>query len=255
MVNPVQSQQKSILLLHGLGVYGESWGYQVQALESKGYRVLAPDLPGFGKSPPAEKTWSVDSAALAMVRLLDEQTIDQTVVCGLSMGGTVALRIALMHPERVNGLVLISTFAALRPRTLSEVIYFFRRGVRSYLTDPGQQARLVAERIFPNRDQSEWRELLVKSIQASDPRIYKQSMLALARFNVTRQLSSLHLPVMVITGGSDTTIPPAVQARMAESIPGAQHYLIDQAGHGVIVDHHAEVNQLLLEFLAKIYSS
>ena len=246
---------RSILLLHGLGVYGESWGYQVQALAQAGFNPIAPDLPGFGNSPSPGRFWSVRSAAEAMVKLLDSKGINRTVVCGLSMGGTVALQMALDYPGRIAGLILINTFATLRPASVSEVVYFIRRGLRAYISNPGSQADLVAQRIFPYPEQAEWRVRLIQSIKASNPKIYRQAMLSLARFDVSRKLTRINTPVMVITGTKDTTILPRVQQLMAERIPGAERHLIDGAGHGVIVDHFAEVNRLLLEFMTRVYSN
>ncbi|HWR66864.1 MAG TPA: alpha/beta hydrolase [Bellilinea sp.] len=248
-------KEKSILLLHGLGVYGVSWAYQVEALSKAGYASLSPDLPGFGKSPAIGSWWSVEAAGAEMIRLLDREKFERTVLCGLSMGGAVALHMALTYPERVNGLVLINTFAALRPASISEVVYFLKRGLWSFIVSPSSQAKLVAERIFPKPEQDQWREFLIESIQVSDPRMYRQAMIALGRFNVSRQLAELHLPVMVITGKNDTTIPPVVQRKMAEQIPEAERYEIEDAGHGVIVDHYDEVNQLLLKFMAQVYPS
>lgn len=248
-------KEKSILLLHGLGVYGVSWAYQVQALSQGGYATLSPDLPGFGKSPAIGNWWSVETAGAEMTRLLDREKIERTVLCGLSMGGAVALHMALTYPKRVTGLILINTFAALRPASISEVVYFLKRGLWSFIVSPSSQAKLVAERIFPNPDQDQWREFLIESIRGSDPRMYRQAMLALGRFNVTRQLSKLRVPVMVITGKNDTTIPPRVQRKMAAQIPEAERHEIEDAGHGVIVDHYDEVNHLLLKFMAQVYPS
>jgi len=246
---------RTILLLHGLGVYGESWGYQVQALADAGYKVIAPDLPGFGMEPPVAKRWSIQTSAKAMAERMSQAGVSEMVVCGLSMGGTVALQMALDYPTKVAGIVLINTFAALRPANLSEVVYFIRRGARAYLIDPAHQAQLVADTVFPHPDQAEWRERLVESICAANPKIYRQAMLALARFNVVRKLEKLNLPVMVISGKQDTTIPPQVQHRMAVSIPGAEWHEIDQAGHGVIIDQKETVNRLLIDFMHKVYSS
>ena len=251
----LQEKSSSILLLHGLGVYGESWWYQKQALHEAGYFPIAPDLPGFGSTPADEHSWSVAKAAESAVRVLDQAGIEQTVVCGLSMGGVVALELALSRPDRLSGLVLINTFAALRPANLGEVIYFVRRGARTYLRSPADQAEKVAQRVFPHPTQGEWRKRLVESIRSSDPVIYRKSMMALAKFNVSRKLDRITMPTLVITGTEDSTIPPQVQTRMARKIPGAVQYLIHGAGHGVIVDHYEEVNALLLDFLAQIYPS
>lgn len=250
-----KEKTRSVLLLHGLGVYGESWWHQIQALSQNGYFPLAPDLPGFGSTPAEQKPWSVQGSGLSALREQDRFGINKTVVCGLSMGGAVALQMAIDYPERVLGLILINTFSALRPANLSETFYFVRRGVRAYLKSPGDQAELVANRVFPKPEHAEWRMRLVESIRSSDPLIYRQAMIALARFNVNKQLAKINIPTLVITGSNDSTIPPQVQGRLAKRIANSKQYLIDGAGHGVIVDHYAEVNSLMLGFLEQIYSS
>ncbi|MHB8819645.1 MAG: alpha/beta fold hydrolase [Bellilinea sp.] len=250
-----RKQNRSVLMLHGLGVYGESWRHQIQALSQNGYFALAPDLPGFGSTKSDLKPWSVQGAVLSALHELDRFGIKKTVVCGLSMGGAVALQMAIDYPDRVLGLILINTFSALRPANLSETLYFVRRGVRAYLRSPADQAELVANRVFPHPEHAAWRIRLVESIRASDPLIYRQAMIALARFNVNKQLSKINIPTLVITGSNDSTIPPQVQGRLAKRIANSKQYLIDGAGHGVIVDHYAEVNSLMLEFLKQIYPS
>jgi len=253
--NKQTNTSKAVLLLHGLGVYGQSWGYQRQALTDLGYQVITPDLPGFGHTPPMEGRWTVEKAAQFALGEMDRAGHENFVVAGLSMGGVVALEIALCHTQRIRGLVLINTFSALRPGSLSEVVYFLKRGLRAYIASPAKQAELVAQRIFPNPIHAEWREMLVQTIRESDPNVYRQAMVALARFNANDKLSKINIPTMVITGDEDSTIPPKVQGRMAKKIPGSVQYLVHGANHGVIVDHYQEVNQLLIDFLERIYPS
>lgn len=250
-----RNKNQSILLLHGLGVYGESWWHQIQVLSENGFFPLAPDLPGFGLTPAEGKVWTVKGAAESAIKVLDEHDLGKTVVCGLSMGGAIALQITIDFPERIAGLILINTFSALRPSSFSEAFYFMRRGLRAYLRSPGDQAELVANRIFPHQEHAEWRARLVDSIRASDSKIYKQAMLALARFNANKYLEKINVPTMVITSACDSTIPPRVQERMANKIPRVEHHRIEGAGHGVIVDHYEQVNRLMLDFLRRVYSS
>lgn len=245
--------QKPVLLLHGLGVYGESWWHQIQMLKQYGFNPIAPDLPGFGSTPCLTERWTVRRAAASVITGLDDRSVGQTVVCGLSMGGAVALQLAIDYPDRVSGLILINTFSALRPASVSEAVYFLRRGVKAYLRSPGDQAELVADRVFPSEEHAEWRRRLIDSIRASDPKVYKQAMIALARFDANQHLTEINTPVLVITGACDTTIPPNVQKRMAQKIPHADYQVIDGAGHGVIIDHYQEVNRLILNFVNRIY--
>jgi pimeloyl-ACP methyl ester carboxylesterase len=103
----------TVLLLHGLGADSSSWGFQVGPLTSAGLRVIAPDAPGFGKSSGARSVGSIRRLSQFIPRLLDNLKIPTARIAGISMGGTLALQTALDHPERVERLALINTFARL----------------------------------------------------------------------------------------------------------------------------------------------
>src|SRR5437764_10502314 len=103
-----------VLLLHGLGSCGDDWGPQVPALIER-YRVLVVDLPAHRHSPPTRGVPSIARMAAAVEHVLDGFGIDRAHVVGLSLGGCVALSLALRAPGRVRSLVLINGFARLRP--------------------------------------------------------------------------------------------------------------------------------------------
>ncbi len=172
-----------ILLLHGLGANAESWYLQIPALVEAGYRVLALDLPGFGKSSFDGNRWNFDWAAKDVIRFIQTSRIEKVGLVGISMGGVVGLKLAAEYPEMVRMSILINTFAVLRPRKWSEFRYFVRRGLRALFLSPQAQAELVASRIFPNDDKSFYRSMLVESIKQANPKVYRQAMLALARFD------------------------------------------------------------------------
>ncbi|RME44406.1 MAG: alpha/beta hydrolase [Chloroflexi bacterium] len=242
--------EPAVLLLHGLGSAGADWILQFPPLVSAGYRVLAPDLRGFGQSSWPGAT-SVPAMAGDMVLLLQELETGPAHVVGISMGGTVALQLALNHTDLVRLLVLVNTFARLRPQGLSGYLYFPTRMLLMYTVGIETQARAVTRRIFPHPDQEEFREELFQRIVNTDPQAYRASMWALARFNVEKRLAEIRVPTLVVTGGQDTTVPPASQRRLAEGIPGARQVVIPEAGHAVIIDHPDEFNEALLSFLAE----
>ncbi len=248
-LDPNPDGGKPILLLHGLGADGSSWSLQLPALIAAGYRPIAPDLPGFGRSCWERGRWSIRAVTGRLVDWLDVLGIEQADIAGISMGGAFALRLALDFPYRVERLALVSTFACLRPRSRSERIYLLRRFMIASLQGVDRQANLVAQRLFPNPNQALLREELVQRILQSDRRVYRAAMRELGLFDARKRLKEIAAPTLVITGERDSTVPVPIQIEMANSIPGARHALIRDAGHAVIIDQPERFNRELLAFL------
>jgi pimeloyl-ACP methyl ester carboxylesterase len=108
----------AIVFLHGHPFSRAMWALQVEALSDE-FRVIAPDLPGYGESPPLAQVMSMRRFADAVLELLDALGIARATVVGLSMGGLVAMELGLAYPERAAGLVLAATTAA--PATEEDV--------------------------------------------------------------------------------------------------------------------------------------
>ena len=236
------------MLLHGLGAAAESWALQIPPLVSNGFRVIVPDARGFGKSSFPGKT-SIACMSKDYTALLDNLGIYALNLVGLSMGGAVALQFALDFPARINSLVLVNTFDRLRPDSPSEFFYFFIRMILVHTVGISRQAQVVAKRIFPDPDQSDYRAALIDQILQANPKAYRSAMRALAFHNVTARLKELPPNVLIITGENDTTIPSSKQKIMAGKIRGAKHAIIPGAGHAVTIDQPGPFNQLLIKFL------
>ncbi|MFE3731866.1 alpha/beta fold hydrolase, partial [Nocardia sp. NPDC059154] len=97
-----------LLLVHGLGGSWQTWLENLPALSSR-HRVIAVDLPGFGRSEPLTKPLTIDAFVESLTTLLDELGIKRAVVLGHSMGGLVSMRLAMTHPDRVRRLILLSS--------------------------------------------------------------------------------------------------------------------------------------------------
>lgn len=247
--DPNPKGNPAVLLLHGLGANSDSWQLQVEDLISEGYRPLVPDLPGFGKSVYKGSAWSIQRIAREMASFVESLGISSISVVGISMGGTVALDLAILFPNAVRLLVLASTFACLRPDSLSGWGYFLRRYAVFSLRGLPEQAELVALRIFPEPGQIELRRLLVEQVTQADPKVYRQAMQALGFFDVRRRLKEIKATTLVISGGCDTTVPLKNQRELIEGIPNARQVIIAKAGHAVTIDQPVEFNAVLLEFL------
>lgn len=239
----------AVLLLHGLGVTGNSWQLQFPPLLGAGFRVIAPDARGFGTSTYPGGSTSIAEMAGDIIALLERLQTGPVHVAGISMGGTHALQLVLDAPQLVRKLVLVNTFARLRPEKINGYFYFLRRFILVYFLNMRAQSRLVAQHLFPDPAQEELRQQLIEQILQADPKGYRGAMRALGAFNVESRLGEIRAPTLVITGERDTTVPPHFQRSLAEGIPNARRVIIPGAGHAVIADQPAIFNETLLEFL------
>jgi len=249
LLDPNPAGHPAVLLLHGLGMDGSSWFLQTKALAAAGCRPLAVDLPGFGRSPGPQGRWSVRRVAAELAAEVGARRLAPLPVVGISLGGALALQLALDHPGIPNRLVLINAFPCLRPLGVQMSRYLLRRVLRSTLSGPRAQAEAVAAHLFPRQEQAFLRTEVVSRILQTNPEVYRAAMRAIALLDPRPRLPELHLPVLVITGERDGTIPPRNQARMARRIPGARQVVIPAAGHAVMVEQTDRVNQELLGFL------
>jgi pimeloyl-ACP methyl ester carboxylesterase len=105
---------EALVLIHGLGSSGADWAFQVAALEKR-FRVIVPDLPGSGHSPPPRDEYDISGFASALWSLLDHLQVSRTYLIGFSLGGAVALEMAAQRPASVPRLGLINSLATYRP--------------------------------------------------------------------------------------------------------------------------------------------
>jgi 3-oxoadipate enol-lactonase len=237
-----------MLLLHGLGVNSRSWLLQIPAFTGAGYRILAPDLPGFGQSCKTRFS-SIPQIASEVETLLQSSQVTDAIVCGISMGGILALQLTLDHPDMVNRLILVNSMAKLSIGNPLLWPYFLWRYLLVQTRGLEDQAEVVANRLFPQPEDSLYRQAAMESIMEADLESYKSAMKSIARFNVQKRLPEIQCPTLVITGENDTTIPAKYQRRMAERIPDASHIVIKNAGHAVTIDQPDLFNSSVLEFL------
>lgn len=248
-LDPNPTGRPAVLLLHGLGADGSSWTLQLPALAAAGFRPLAPDAPGFGKSPYDGRGWSVQRVAAQMAGLLEELGTGPAHVVGLSMGGVIAQQFALDFPQLTRKLALVSTFSVLRPENFNGWWYFLRRAALGLTLGQEAQARLVAQRVFPEPGEAQLREMLIEVISHADRRAYRRAMLALGRFDSRGHLVQIAVPTLIVTGAQDTTVSPLRQRVLAEGIQGARQEVIPGGGHAVPVEQAEKFNRVLLDFL------
>jgi 3-oxoadipate enol-lactonase len=250
-LDPGDSNNPGVLLLHGLGANASSWTLQLDALIESGFRPIAPDLPGFGDSAYDGRGWTFKRIAALLADLVTSLNAAPVHLVGLSMGGVVAQQFALDYPWHVRNLVLVSTFGALWPKNLSQWLYFLQRFIVVHTLGLPTQAKFVAKRVFPHPEQADLRRMAQEQIARADPRAYRAAMRTLALFDSRKRLPRLNIPTLVISGANDTTVPPERQTLLARAIPNARQVILPNAGHAAAIDQAEAFNRHLLEFLHK----
>jgi len=225
-----------LLLIHAFPLDARMWDEQLEALS--GIPTVAVNLPGFGGTPLEGEVTTMAVAARRCVEELDRAGLDRVVVCGLSMGGYVALELWRSERERVAGLVLANT----RAEADAEEAKQRRRAIAETVRREGMVAILDAQRalVSPKVSDDVWER--VASIVASQPPEAVAAMsLGLAERPDSRpDLAAIDVPTLVVTSTDDQLIDPALSRSMADAIPGAELAVIEGAGHLSNMERPAE---------------
>jgi 3-oxoadipate enol-lactonase len=273
---------RPLLLVHGFPLDHTMWTGQIEALSAQ-YRVIAADLPGFGRSPArkgvgsllqerpatnlrpapgfAEKTpdpfarVSMEQFADDLAALLDGLKIGEPVVlCGLSMGGYIAFQFWRKYAARLAGLILCDTRASAdMPEGAAA-----RRAMADRVLGEGP-APLV-ESMLPKLFSETTRQRnphivdgLRAVLAAGNPHGIAAAARGMAeRPDMTSMLGQIGCPTLVIVGQDDVLSPPADMRRMAGAIPGAKVVEIPAAGHMSPLENPAAVTGAIAEFLATL---
>lgn len=245
----------AVVLLHGFPFDRSMWRGQSEALGGE-FRVVAPDLRGFGETPLGEGEVTMESLAEDVAALLDELNIERVVLGGLSMGGYVALAFVRKFPERVRALVLADT----RPQADAEDARRTREENAQRALREGMEP--IVEVMLPKLFSAETRERggeVLKDVRllmlGTSPETAAAALRAMAvRRDQTDLLPSIKVPTLIVVGAEDSITPPSDSESMNAKIEGSSLVLIEGAGHVPNVERPAEFNRALVEFLRGVTS-
>lgn len=220
-------------------------------LAGGGWRIIAPELRGFGDGAADPPTTSIDDYAGDAIDLLDALHIGDAVVAGLSMGGYIAFAMFRHAPGYFRGLVLADTRAEADSPDGVEG----RRRMRQLVRDKGAAA--VADELLPKlvgdttrRTRPEVLDRLRAQIEHSPIAAIDGALVALMmRPDSTPTLGKIHCPTLVVVGEEDTITPPPSSDAMARGIAGAELVTIAGAGHMSNMEQPAAFNEALARFL------
>lgn len=256
---------RPLLLIHGLASNAGFWRYNVDALERAGFRVIAVDLPGYGKSGKSYSApYGMRYYAETLVELLRQLGIEKAVWAGHSMGGQISLTAALEFPRAVDRLVLVSPAG----------IESFRQGEGDWMrnavnpdyviktTQAQVRANLVAN--FYTWDEK-WEWMVEERVRMTKAEGFDRFAYAVWRCvgamldePVWRKLDRVAVPSIIIAAGNDNLIPNPylhggrtrdVMEQGAATLKDTKLVMVPDAGHMVHIEKPEEVNEAVIEFL------
>jgi pimeloyl-ACP methyl ester carboxylesterase len=259
-------QGREVLLIHGLGATKASFYDTAAALSQDGYRVHALDLPGFGSSSkPATGPYTARWFADTVVDLMDQLMIDRAHLVGNSMGGRVALEVALREPERVGGLALLCPAVAFVKRGYHPIVRIARPEL-AFLPHKFRRAMVSStfHGLFHDTDALDpyVSDVVIDEFQ----RLYASPSARFAFLSAARniylekpfgkhgfysRLADLERPALFVWGSHDTLIPPGFKRHVAEWLPRAEQIVLDGCGHVPQVERPDQTNGLIRRFLAQ----
>jgi 3-oxoadipate enol-lactonase len=243
----------TVVFLHAFPYHAGMWRGQLEALRGQA-RCVAYDARGMGPGATASPPFMLEHMVDDLLGLLDRLALSRVVLCGLSLGGYVALRAVQRAPERISGLLLADTQAGADS---DEAKLARAQGLRA-LAEQGVSAfaaQQLTRQLSPHT-RAERPELvahLARLIEDSSAEGIAGNLVALStRTDLRSALVSIHVPTSVVVGADDVITPPALVRTLSESIAGAQLFVLDRAGHLSNLEAGDEFNRVLLALLARV---
>jgi pimeloyl-ACP methyl ester carboxylesterase len=248
---------RTCVLVHAFPLSADQWLPQLHRVPP-GWRFVAPDVRGFRGMGQAYQDVGLDTATMAshaadVLQLINHLDVDRAVVCGLSMGGYIALAVARAAANRLDGIVLADTKATAE----TEDGLAARDAMIATVTREGVAA--IADATLPKllgattqRDQPDLTEAVRTMILRNTPEAVASAVGAMkTRPDSMALLATIRCPAIVICGEEDVLTPPADSGAMAAVLPAATTVVIPRAGHLSNLEAPVAFNQALADFLTR----
>lgn len=244
----------AVLMLHGIGASARDWDFQVPAL-LPGHTLVRLDLRGHGCSD-SRGLYTIEEMAGDAAALIEHLGLAPAHVIGHSLGGAVALALALGAPGVVRSLTLANTFAHFRATAGPQRSRAARRVALLLRGDLPALNAFVADGLFPGDDLADLRahalERLNGNLRPDSRSVIWRTVLAIARFDVRGRLGRIPAPTLVAIAGRDTTVAPACSEELASGIPLARRLYLPNASHALPMECSQIFNEEWLTFTAAL---
>jgi 4,5:9,10-diseco-3-hydroxy-5,9,17-trioxoandrosta-1(10),2-diene-4-oate hydrolase len=258
-VNVVElGEGPAMLLLHGLGGSWRNWLETIPHFARR-FRVIAPDLPGFGDSPLPSEPISIPGYGRSVCALLDALGVESAVVVGNSMGGFIGIELAVRFPARVRRLVLVSAAGIEIEHQRREPVRTLARALALFSVWVGSRADALARRprlrrllmatsaAHPERLPA---PLAAEQIRANGKPGWLGAFDALLSYRIRDRLEEIACPTLIVWGDRDRMVPVRDADEFERAIPGARKVIFPDTGHLAMLERPARFNEVVDEFLS-----
>lgn len=236
-----------IVFLHGVGSDKSVWRPQLDHFKSD-RRAIAFDYPGYGDSDGVPEGTTRDDYAAIILAAMTELKIRRAHVCGLSLGGVVAIAMFAAWPKRIASLILADTFAE-HPEGQS----IYERSIAA-----SEDLRALAEGrvdvLLAQPADPAVRSEVIETMARIDPEAYRVGAKAVWLAQQRERAAAIRLPTLVLCGSEDRVTPPALSTALARMVPGAQYVAVEHAGHISNLERPVEFNTLVGAFVRGVDS-
>lgn len=245
-----------IIFIHGFPFNKSMWNGQVEAL-TEDYRVIAYDVRGHGNSDSGTEDFSIELFTDDLLTLMDALKIETAMLCGLSMGGYIALNAIINFPERFNALLLCDTTCmADKPETREKRMKTIENirtyGVEQYASESIKNLFAAETFVTGNEKVAMVKDMIMKTSKES----LCSTLYALARRKETcNKLADITIPVLILVGKEDQITPPAAALLMQKNIKGSTLNIIEHAGHLSNIENTHEFNNQIKKFVYFVYQA
>jgi pimeloyl-ACP methyl ester carboxylesterase len=232
-----------LVLVHGLGARGEDWTAMMPALAAKGFHVYVPDLLGYGRSPKPDVDYSISLEEQTVVQFMQAVHVPRADVGGWSMGGWIAMKLTLDHPEMVDRLVIYDSAGVYFPATWEADLFTpadvggVRKLVAMLTPNPRPMPEFAAEAALRKLQRNAW--------------VINRSMSAMTngRDLLDFRLHQISQPMLIVWGAQDELIPLSVGETIHKSVPQSVLDIIAGCGHLAPAECSRPVIEGTVEFL------
>lgn len=247
----------AVVMLHGSGAGVSAWEnwHRVMPAFAKEYRVVAPDIVGFGLTErPPEQKFSIKVWVQHFVGLLDALGIERAHVVGNSFGGALALATAISNPQRIRKLVLMGTPAGEFDRVNRSSSWNFEPRMdtmRELLLGFPQDPAFVTEEMVRSRYAMSMHADSLDAYRKLFPKPDQTQPFTRVKGIAPQDLEKITHPVLVLHGREDSVVPMACGLRIATHCPNAELHLFGHCGHWVQIERRDDFTRLAMNFIGK----
>lgn len=239
--------KETIVLVHGLGASAERWEFVIPQF-SKEYRVIVPDLIGFGYSDKPLVDYTTEFFTDFLSSFLEKMKIKRTNIIGSSLGGQITAEFTSKNQEIVENLILVSPSGVMKHSTPALDAY-----VMAALYPDSEGAKNAFQMMAGPRQEVNPRiiEDFVERMKLPNAKMaFMSTLLGLKNAEViTKKLSKIKIPSLIIWGEDDPVIPIKYADDFVSSIQDCRFYMMDNCGHTPYVDDPERFTKLVLDFL------